>query len=43
MAFTANIDVQILQGNKVVEIRCGGVNKGIAIVRLLANQKYEFI
>jgi trehalose 6-phosphate synthase/phosphatase len=28
--FTANIDVQVLQGNKVVEVKTGGVNKGIA-------------
>ena len=29
-AFTANIDVQILEGKKVVEIRNAGVNKGMA-------------
>lgn len=28
--FTANIDVQILEGKKVVEIRNAGVNKGLA-------------
>ncbi|MEO8285364.1 MAG: bifunctional alpha,alpha-trehalose-phosphate synthase (UDP-forming)/trehalose-phosphatase [Chloroflexota bacterium] len=26
--FTANIDVQVLQGNKVIEIKTGGINKG---------------
>jgi trehalose 6-phosphate synthase/phosphatase len=26
--FTANIDVQVLQGNKVIEVKTGGINKG---------------
>jgi trehalose 6-phosphate synthase/phosphatase len=43
MVFTANLDVQILQGNKVVEIRCGGVTKGIAAMQFLTNQKFDFI
>ena len=43
VAFTANIDLQILQGNKVVEIRCGGVTKGSAALRFLANRQYDFI
>jgi trehalose 6-phosphate synthase/phosphatase len=43
VAFTANTDVQILQGNKVVEIRCGGVTKGMATLRFLANCQYDFI
>ncbi len=30
--FTANLDVQVLEGKKVVEIRCAGVNKGTAAV-----------
>jgi trehalose 6-phosphate synthase/phosphatase len=41
--FTANIDVQVLQGSKVVEVRCGGVNKGNAAVRFLAEHKFGFI
>ena len=28
--YTANMDVQVLQGNKVVEVRSGGINKGAA-------------
>jgi trehalose 6-phosphate synthase/phosphatase len=43
VAFTANTDVQILQGSKVVEIRCGGVSKGAASSLFLANQQYDFI
>ena len=30
--FTANLDVQVLEGKKVVEVRCAGVNKGTAAV-----------
>jgi trehalose 6-phosphate synthase/phosphatase len=28
--FTANLDVQVMEGKKVVEVRCSGVNKGTA-------------
>jgi trehalose 6-phosphate synthase/phosphatase len=28
--FTANLDVQVLEGKKVVEVRCAGANKGTA-------------
>lgn len=41
--FTANLDVQILQGNKVVEIRCGGVSKGVAAMQFLKSQNFDFI
>jgi trehalose 6-phosphate synthase/phosphatase len=30
--FTANLDVQVLEGKKVIEVRCSGVNKGTAAV-----------
>lgn len=30
--FTANLDVQVLEGKKVIEVRCAGVNKGTAAV-----------
>jgi trehalose 6-phosphate synthase/phosphatase len=33
--FTANIDVQVLQGNKVVEVRSGSVNKGAATMMFI--------
>ncbi len=35
--FTANIDVQIIQGNKVIEVRSAGINKGAAADILLHN------
>ncbi|MCL4393249.1 MAG: bifunctional alpha,alpha-trehalose-phosphate synthase (UDP-forming)/trehalose-phosphatase [Chloroflexi bacterium] len=41
--FTANIDVQVLPGSKVVEVRNAGVDKGAASLRWLANPEYEFI
>ncbi len=43
MNFTANLDVQILQGNKVVEIRCGGVTKGVAAMQFLTSRTFDFI
>ena len=41
--FTANIDVQVLQGHKVVEVRHGGVNKGTAAMHWLGKDTYDFI
>ena len=41
--FTANIDLQILQGKKVIEIRSGGINKGIAAQYWLSKVSPEFI
>ncbi len=35
VSFTANIDVQVQQGDKVVEVRCGGINKGAAVLPFL--------
>jgi trehalose 6-phosphate synthase/phosphatase len=43
VGFTANIDLQVLQGNKVVEVRIAGVNKGAAFAHLLSRKKYLFI
>jgi len=41
--FTANIDIQVLQGSKVVEIRNAGVNKGNAALRWLSTGQFDFI
>ncbi len=43
MQFTANIDVQVLDGNKVLEIRHTGVDKGKAALRWLAGESCDFI
>jgi trehalose 6-phosphate synthase/phosphatase len=40
---TANIDVQILQGSKVVEVRIAGVEKGTAGLYFLSRTTYDFI
>lgn len=40
---TANIDVQVLQGKKVVEVRNAGVNKGDAALHCLARMRPDFI
>jgi len=41
--FTRNIDVQVFEGNKVVEVRNAGVNKGIATLDWLSAQAPDFI
>jgi trehalose 6-phosphate synthase/phosphatase len=43
LAFTANIDVQVLRGSKVIEIKNPGVNKGVAIQQWLAMNNFDFI
>lgn len=43
MSFTANIDVQVLRGKKVVEVRNAGVDKGVAALHWLAPERYDFI
>ncbi|MDX2286700.1 MAG: bifunctional alpha,alpha-trehalose-phosphate synthase (UDP-forming)/trehalose-phosphatase [Bacteroidia bacterium] len=40
---TANHNLQVLEGNKVVEIRNAGVNKGKAAARWLYQQPWDFI
>ncbi|HTB85845.1 MAG TPA: bifunctional alpha,alpha-trehalose-phosphate synthase (UDP-forming)/trehalose-phosphatase [Candidatus Sulfotelmatobacter sp.] len=41
--FTRNIDVQVYEGNKVIEVRSSGVNKGIAAKEWLAGRTPDFI
>ncbi|HEY3761937.1 MAG TPA: bifunctional alpha,alpha-trehalose-phosphate synthase (UDP-forming)/trehalose-phosphatase [Verrucomicrobiae bacterium] len=41
--YTRNIDVQVFEGNKVVELRNSGVNKGAAAAEWLAGCAPEFI
>jgi trehalose 6-phosphate synthase/phosphatase len=43
MTFTANMDLQVIRGKKVVEVRNAGMHKGIAGQHLLAKERYEFI
>ena len=41
--YTGSLDLQILMGNKVVEVRNYGVDKGSAAKKVLANKTYDFI
>lgn len=41
--FTANVDVTVVQGNKVVEVRNTAINKGVAVHDILAGKHYGFI
>ncbi len=41
--FTARNEIEILMGNKVVEIKCSGISKGETAKILLAEHNYDFI
>ncbi len=42
-ALTGNVDVQIIQANKAVEVRVAGINKGTTARELIAETEYDFI
>ncbi|HSH20169.1 MAG TPA: bifunctional alpha,alpha-trehalose-phosphate synthase (UDP-forming)/trehalose-phosphatase, partial [Draconibacterium sp.] len=39
----ANHNLEIMEGNKVIEVKAGGINKGIAANRFLKDQEFDFI
>jgi trehalose 6-phosphate synthase/phosphatase len=41
--FTANQDLQVLKGSKVIEVRNSGINKGTAALEWLSSPGWEFI
>jgi len=43
LALIANIDLHVLQGKKVVEVRIAGATKGTAGLRFLSQHSYDFI
>lgn len=43
VSFTANVDVQVLQGNKVIEVRNTGINKGVAALSIMSVPMHDFI
>jgi trehalose 6-phosphate synthase/phosphatase len=43
MNFTANIDLQVIRGKKVIEVRNAGIHKGIAGLHWLSKEHYDFI
>jgi trehalose 6-phosphate synthase/phosphatase len=43
VSYMANMDVQVLQGNKVIEVKSAGVNKGTAAMRWIYDDDFHFI
>jgi len=43
MNLTENLDVGVFEGNKILEVKSQGVNKGRAAEHWLAEQKWDFI
>lgn len=43
VSFTANIDIRVLKGNKVVEVRNAGMTKGDAGLYFMSKGKFDFI
>jgi trehalose 6-phosphate synthase/phosphatase len=43
VTLTANLNLQILEGSKVVEIKNSGINKGRAVLRWIAREPWGFI
>jgi len=41
--FTANLGIGVLEGNKVIEIKNAGVNKGNAALKWITHENYDFI
>jgi len=39
----ANHNLEILEGNKVIEVKTGGINKGIAALQFLKNKDFDFV
>lgn len=43
VSLTANSDLQVMPGNKIIEVKIAGINKGIAALQFLSKKKYDFI
>ena len=41
--FTTNLGLSVLEGNKVIEIKNAGINKGHAALKWVGNEYFEFI
>ncbi len=41
--FTANLNLDILEGSKVIEVKNSGINKGRAANRWISKKKWDFI
>jgi trehalose 6-phosphate synthase/phosphatase len=42
-ALTGNVDIQVMQANKAIEVRVAGINKGTVARDLIAEGGYDFI
>lgn len=40
---TANLDLQVLEGSKVIEVKNAGINKGHAALRWISRDEWDFI
>lgn len=43
MSLLSNFNLEIMEGNKVIEVKNSGINKGKAAVRFLRNTEHDFI
>jgi len=43
ISLTANLNLQVLEGSKVVEVKSAGVNKGRAALRWISRKKWDFV
>jgi trehalose 6-phosphate synthase/phosphatase len=43
LSLTINMELEIMEGNKVLEVKNAGINKGKAAQKVLLNQNYDFI
>jgi trehalose 6-phosphate synthase/phosphatase len=43
LACTAPLSLHVLNGNKVIEVRIKGIDKGMAVEKILGNAGYDFI
>ncbi|VVB63432.1 Bifunctional trehalose-6-phosphate synthase/phosphatase [uncultured archaeon] len=41
--FIANMDAKVLRGNKIVEVRSAGINKGMALMPWISEGDFDFI
>jgi trehalose 6-phosphate synthase/phosphatase len=39
----ANHNLEIMEGNKVIEVKTGGINKGLAALHFIKDSKFDFI
>jgi len=39
----SNHNLEIMEGNKVIEVKNGGINKGVAALNFLHNKNYDYV